>query len=92
MSDDELIELDDKINKKIKTKSDDSKKNDAFRSKIKNAVQKGVAEEFKKSVKTMFLSTDTLKKTVAKNMKPGLAVEQIEEPRAICVSVRCGKK
>lgn len=92
MSDEELAKLDDKINKKIHNGSEASKKNDAFRNKIKNAVQKGVAEDFKKSVKTAYVSTDALKKTIAKNMKPGLAVEQIKEPRAVCISVQCGKK
>ena len=38
MSDEELAKLDDKINKKLKTKSDASKKNDAFRAKLKNAI------------------------------------------------------
>ena len=92
MSDEELAKLDDKINKKIRNRSDASKKNDAFRSKIKNAVQKGIAEDFKKSVKTVYVSTDTLKKSIASNMKPGLAVEQIKEPRAVCISVQCSKK
>ena len=92
MSDEELAKLDDKINKNIRNKSEASKKNDAFRNKIKNAVQKGVAEDFKKSVKTAYVSIDKLKKLIASNMKSGLAVEQIEEPRAVCISVQCGKK
>lgn len=92
MSDEELAKLDDKINKKIRNRSEASKKNDAFRSKIKNAVQKGVAEDFKKSVKTAYVSTDKLKKLIATSMKSGLAVEQIKEPRAVCISVQCGKK
>ena len=40
----------------------------------------------------MFVGTNALKKTIAKSMKPGLAVEKIEEPRAVCISVQCGKK
>ena len=92
MSDEELAKLDDKINKNIRNKSEASKKNDAFRNKIKNAVQKGVAEDFKKSVKTAYVSIDKLKKSIASNMKSGLAVEQIKEPRAVCISVQCGKK
>jgi hypothetical protein len=38
MSDEELAKLDVKINKKIRNRSEASKKNDAFRSKIKNAI------------------------------------------------------
>ena len=92
MSDEELAKLDDKINKKLRNRSEASKKNDAFRNKIKSAIQNGISSKFKKSVKTAYVSTNALKKTIAKNMKSGLAVEQIEEPRAVCISVQCGKK
>jgi hypothetical protein len=43
-------------------------------------------------VKTAYVSTDKLKKSIASNMKSGLAVEQIKELRAICISVQCAKK
>lgn len=92
ISDEELAKLDDKINKKIRNRSEASKKNDAFRNKIKNAILKGVSEDFKNSVKTAYVSTDKLKKSIASNMKPGLAVEQIKEPRAVCISIQCDKE
>jgi hypothetical protein len=40
----------------------------------------------------MFVSTIALKKTAAKHMGSELSIGKIEEPRAICISVQCGKK
>jgi hypothetical protein len=40
----------------------------------------------------MFVSTSALKKTAAKHMGSELSIGKIEEPRAICISVQCGKK
>ena len=91
MSDEELAKLNNEIEKKAKTKSDASKKNDALRSKLKAAVQNGVANDFKKSVKTQFLSAKNFKKVLAKNLKPGLKAESIEDDRVVCISVQCKK-
>ena len=64
MSDEELAKLDDEVNKKIRKRSEASKRNDLFRNKLKRAIQKGVAEKFRNSVKTAYVGTDRLKKAI----------------------------